>query len=48
MRGSKANVLLELSEFVGEEGKLAVDILGVAHDSVDLVGKSDVFCLLGN
>lgn len=43
---SQAYILLELVELVREEGEVAIEILGVGHDGVDLVGKSHVLRLL--
>lgn len=43
---SEAHVLLELVELVGEEREVAVDVLGVGDDGVDLVGEAHVLRLL--
>lgn len=43
---SQTHILLELIELVGQQGQVAIEILGVGHDGVDLVGKSHVLRLL--
>jgi hypothetical protein len=43
---SQSHILLELIELVGQQREVAIEVLGVGHDSVDLVGKPHVLRLL--